>query len=54
MDKNKDILIQGYWIEFIKKVSAIEKINNCNAKGLKEKFLEGLDKIIELEELNKE
>lgn len=51
--ENKDILIQGYWVEIAKKMTKLEKTSNYNAKSLKEVFLEGieiLDKIIELED----
>ncbi len=50
---DREILIQGYWLEFAKKLVALEKTNDYNAENLKKAFLEGieiLDKIIELEE----
>lgn len=54
--KDKEILIQGYWLEFAKKLVELEKISDYDAKIIKEKFIEEidiLDKIIELEENKK-
>ncbi|MCM1052470.1 MAG: hypothetical protein NC483_00610 [Ruminococcus sp.] len=51
--EDKDILIQGYWIELAKKLVALEKMKDYDAKKIKNSFLEAikiLDKIIELED----
>lgn len=51
--ENKDILIQGYWIEFVKKIAELENVSDFDAKVFKDKMLDAvniLDKIIELED----